>query len=208
MTLAFRNVGHRYGNQQVLSGVSLEARAGEILCLLGPSGSGKTTLLRLAAGLEILQEGSIDLGGAVLAMPGRALPPEKRPFGMVFQDNALFPHLTVAENIAFGLSRRPKEEQARIVAQRLAAVGLSGCQRRGARPCLAASSSAWRWPARWRLDAGGAAARRTLWRASTSTRAGGTLREEARRTLTSAGVITLSSRTTQWRRSKSPTGSR
>ena len=142
MTLAFRNVGHRYGNHQVLSGVSLEARAGEILCLLGPSGSGKTTLLRLAAGLEILQEGSIDLGGAVLAMPGRALPPEKRPFGMVFQDNALFPHLTVAENIAFGLSRRPKEEQAASSRKGLPPLDFPASSRATRTRCRAASSSA------------------------------------------------------------------
>ncbi|MBX3496846.1 MAG: ABC transporter ATP-binding protein [Parvibaculum sp.] len=189
MTLAFRNVGHRYGDLQVLSGVSLEARAGEILCLLGPSGSGKTTLLRLAAGLEILQEGSIDLGGAVLAMPGRALPPEKRPFGMVFQDNALFPHLTVAENIAFGLSRRPKEEQARIVAQRLAAVGLSGFEPRyphtlsgGQQQRVALARALAPEPAAMLLDEPFASVDVTRRRS---------LREEARRTLKSAGVITL-----------------
>ncbi|MBX3491603.1 MAG: ABC transporter ATP-binding protein [Parvibaculum sp.] len=189
MTLAFRNVGHRYGDHQVLSGVSLEARAGEILCLLGPSGSGKTTLLRLAAGLEILQEGSIDLGGAVLAMPGRALPPEKRPFGMVFQDNALFPHLTVAENIAFGLSRRPKEEQARIVAQRLAAVGLSGFEPRyphtlsgGQQQRVALARALAPEPAAMLLDEPFASVDVTRRRS---------LREEARRTLKSAGVITL-----------------
>ncbi len=130
MSLAFRNVGHSYGDHRVLSGVTLEARPGEILCLLGPSGSGKTTLLRLAAGLETLQEGSIDLGGAVLATPGRDVPPEKRSFGMVFQDHALFPHLTVAENIGFGLAKRPKEEIRAIVAERLASVGLAGFETR------------------------------------------------------------------------------
>src|SRR5690554_8134598 len=110
MSLAFRNVGHSYGDHRVLSGVTLEARSGEILCLLGASGSGKTTLLRLAAGLENLQEGSISIGEALIAAPGRDVPPEKRSFGMVFQDHALFPHLTVAENIAFGLVKRSKDE--------------------------------------------------------------------------------------------------
>jgi iron(III) transport system ATP-binding protein len=189
MTLAFRNVGHRYGNHQVLSGVSLEARAGEILCLLGPSGSGKTTLLRLAAGLEVLQEGSINLDGAVLAMPGRALPPEKRPFGMVFQDNALFPHLTVAENIAFGINRRPKEEQARIITQRLAAVGLSGFEPRyphtlsgGQQQRVALARALAPEPAAMLLDEPFASVDVTRRRS---------LREEARRALKSAGVITL-----------------
>src|SRR5690606_5202233 len=130
MSLAFRNVGHSYGSHRVLSGVTLEARPGEILCLLGASGSGKTTLLRLAAGLEPLQEGSIELDGAVLATPGRDVAPERRAFGMVFQDHALFPHLTVAENIAFGLAGRPKDEIARTVAGRLAAVGLAGFEAR------------------------------------------------------------------------------
>lgn len=189
MTLAFRNVGHRYGNHQVLSGVSLEARAGEILCLLGASGSGKTTLLRLAAGLEVLQEGSIDLGGAVLATPGRALPPEKRPFGMVFQDNALFPHLTVAENIAFGIGGQPKEERARIVAQRLAAVGLSGFEPRyphtlsgGQQQRVALARALAPEPAAMLLDEPFASVDVTRRRS---------LREEARRALKSAGVITL-----------------
>ena len=76
---------------------------GEILCLLGPSGDGKTTLLRLVAGLEPLQAGRIELGGVVVGEPGREVPPEQRHVGFVFQDYALFPHLTVAENVAFGL---------------------------------------------------------------------------------------------------------
>ncbi|ABS61801.1 ABC transporter related [Parvibaculum lavamentivorans DS-1] len=189
MALAFRNVGHSFGDHRVLSGVSLEARQGEILCLLGPSGSGKTTLLRLAAGLEALQEGSIDLGGALLAAPGRDVPPEKRSFGMVFQDHALFPHLTVAENVAFGLAGRPKEQARQVVAERLASVGLAGFEDRyphtlsgGQQQRVALARALAPSPAAMLLDEPFASVDVTRRRA---------LREEARRALKAAGVITL-----------------
>lgn len=189
MSLAFRNVGHSYGCHRVLSGVTLEARPGEILCLLGASGSGKTTLLRLAAGLERLQEGSIDLGGAVLATPDRDVPPEKRSFGMVFQDHALFPHLTVEENIAFGLAGRPKEEIRAIIAARLAAVGLAGFGGRyphtlsgGQQQRVALARALAPAPAAMLLDEPFASVDVTRRRA---------LREEARRALKEAGVVTL-----------------
>ncbi|MBX3505516.1 MAG: ABC transporter ATP-binding protein [Parvibaculum sp.] len=189
MSLAFRNVGHSYGSHRVLSGVTLEARPGEILCLLGASGSGKTTLLRLAAGLETLQEGSIDLGGAVLATPGRNVPPEKRSFGMVFQDHALFPHLTVEENIAFGLAGWPKEEMRAIVSARLAAVGLSGFEARyphtlsgGQQQRVALARALAPSPAAMLLDEPFASVDVTRRRA---------LREEARRALKEADVVTL-----------------
>ncbi len=90
---------------QALRDVSFTAAAGEITCLLGSSGCGKSTLLNLAAGLLEVQQGSIWLGGDVLAERGHAPPPEKRPVGLVFQDGALFPHMSLARNIAFGLSR-------------------------------------------------------------------------------------------------------
>ncbi|MCF8469233.1 MAG: ABC transporter ATP-binding protein [Parvibaculum sp.] len=189
MTLAFRNVGHSFGDHRVLSGISLDARRGEILCLLGPSGSGKTTLLRLAAGLERLQEGSIDLGGALLAAPGRNMPPEKRKFGMVFQDHALFPHLTVAENIAFGLADKKKDEARAIVADRLASVGLAGFEGRyphtlsgGQQQRVALARALAPAPAAMLLDEPFASVDVTRRRA---------LREEARRALKAAGVITL-----------------
>lgn len=189
MSLAFRNVGHSYGSHRVLSGVSLEARPGEILCLLGPSGSGKTTLLRLAAGLEALQEGSIDLGGARLAAPGRDVPPERRPFGMVFQDHALFPHLTVAENIAFGIAGRPRDEIRGIVAERLASVGLAGFEERyphtlsgGQQQRVALARALAPSPAAMLLDEPFASVDVTRRRA---------LREEARRALKAADVVTL-----------------
>jgi iron(III) transport system ATP-binding protein len=106
-------VSHDYGRLRALDGVSLAIGAGEVVCLLGPSGCGKTTLLRVAAGLEPLQAGRISIGGQVVADPRRALdlPPEERGVGMVFQDYALFPHLTVLDNVAFGLRRLPRGER-------------------------------------------------------------------------------------------------
>ena len=104
--LAFRGVSHRYGPVVAVDGVDLAARPGETICLLGPSGCGKSTLLRLAAGLEDLQEGSIEVGGKTVAVYGGhgRIPPEARGVGLVFQDYALFPHLTVMENVRYGLS--------------------------------------------------------------------------------------------------------
>ncbi|GAA0579938.1 ABC transporter ATP-binding protein [Craurococcus roseus] len=125
MSLRLSGIRHSYdGEREVLRGIDLEAGPGEILCLLGPSGDGKTTLLRLVAGLEHLQAGRIELNGTVLAEPGHEVPPEERHIGFVFQDYALFPHLTVAENVAFGLRRTPRGERAWQVAEALASVGL------------------------------------------------------------------------------------
>ena len=124
MPLVFRGIRHAYGPLEVLRGVDLSVAPGEIVCLLGASGCGKTTLLRLAAGLEPVQAGSIELGGPLIAEPGREVPPERRGVGFVFQDYALFPHLTVAENIAFGLRFVTKAERGARVADALARVGL------------------------------------------------------------------------------------
>lgn len=111
MGLVFQNVSHTYGKDRVLSDVSLEANSGEITCLLGPSGCGKTTLLRLAAGLMPLQSGQISLDDMTLATQHRSTPPEKRPVGLVFQEGALFPHMTVEENIAFGIAAAPDSRE-------------------------------------------------------------------------------------------------
>ena len=104
--LTFDGVSHRYGAVLAADGVSFNAEPGETVCLLGPSGCGKSTLLRLAAGLEDLQAGSIAVGGRTVAAAGARtqVPPEARSVGLVFQDYALFPHLTVMENIGYGLS--------------------------------------------------------------------------------------------------------
>jgi iron(III) transport system ATP-binding protein len=111
MALRFSNISHRYGANRVLDNVSLEAKCGEITCLLGPSGCGKTTLLRLAAGLLPLQQGEISLHGEVLQQKGLQTPPEALPVGLVFQDGALFPHLRVSANIGFGLGRQTADRQ-------------------------------------------------------------------------------------------------
>ena len=124
MSLVFEDIHHRYGGEPVLRGVSFAARPGEVTCLLGPSGGGKSTLLRLAAGLEAVQAGAVCLDGNRLSAPGRGRPPEQRPVGMVFQDHVLFPHLTVAANVAFGLRGPDGRERQRIVDEGLAAVGL------------------------------------------------------------------------------------
>ena len=124
MSLTFDAVSHCYGTTQVVDTVSLTAHAGQIHCLLGPSGSGKSTLLRLAAGLEPIQSGRLLLDGAVLADARTNPPPERRPIGLVFQDHVLYPHKTVAENVAFGLHALPRADRARRVDEQLDAVGL------------------------------------------------------------------------------------
>ena len=128
MSLVFQDIRHAYGDREVLRGIELSVAPGEIVCLLGASGCGKTTLLRLAAGLEPVQSGSIELGGQVIAEPGREVPPERRGVGFVFQDYALFPHLTVAENVAFGLRFAPRGERGWRVMDALARVGLEAYQ--------------------------------------------------------------------------------
>ncbi len=113
--LEVRNATIAYADNPVVSGVSFDLNAGEIGCLLGPSGCGKTSLLRAIAGFEPLTEGEIHLHGRCVTRPGTILAPEKRRVGMVFQDFALYPHLTVAKNVAFGLrSLRRAERQARV----------------------------------------------------------------------------------------------
>jgi iron(III) transport system ATP-binding protein len=95
----------RYGAVTAVKGVTLELARGHLLALLGPSGCGKTTTLRLIAGFEQADNGTVAIGGNLVAGPTLFLPPEQRRVGMVFQDYALFPHLSVAQNIRFGLHR-------------------------------------------------------------------------------------------------------
>ena len=122
MDIVFDRVSHRYGTTIALNDLSLAAGAGEIVCLVGPSGCGKSTTLRLAAGLEPLQQGTIRLGGEVVADGTRDVPPEKRKLGFVFQDFALFPHLSVVQNVAFGLRDRPADMRASTARDMLARV--------------------------------------------------------------------------------------
>jgi len=116
-------VEKRFGATVALSGAALDVRRGEILALLGPSGCGKTTLLRSIAGFESPDSGTIELEGRTVAGSGLWIPPERREVGMVFQDYALFPHLTVAENVGFGVPRRERDRRVRTV---LAVVDLCG----------------------------------------------------------------------------------
>jgi iron(III) transport system ATP-binding protein len=114
----------RYGPVPALSGVSLDVRRGEIACLLGPSGSGKSSLLRLIAGIEHPSAGRITIDGVEVAGPQTFVEPERRQVGMVFQDYALFPHMTVAANVAFGLRGRSRADTARAVSAMLDRVDL------------------------------------------------------------------------------------
>ena len=114
----------RFGAVDVLKQVSIDVAPGEIVALLGPSGCGKTTLLRSIAGLERLDDGCISISGSQVSAPGLHVRPEQRRIGMVFQDWALFPHLTVAGNVGYGLSR--EERRSDRVAESLDRVGLSG----------------------------------------------------------------------------------
>jgi iron(III) transport system ATP-binding protein len=128
-TVTLEGVGQRFGETVVLRGVNLAVAASETVALLGPSGCGKTTLLRLLAGLAAPTEGRVTLGETVVACAatGRFVQPEARGLGMVFQDYALWPHMSVAGNVAFPLEMRgaPRPERAARVAEALALVGLS-----------------------------------------------------------------------------------
>ncbi len=123
--LALENISHAFGTHNVVAGLSLSLHDGEIGCLLGPSGCGKTTVLRLIAGFEHPRAGRIYLRDTIVSDERRHQPPEKRRIGMVFQDYALFPHLTVAGNVAFGL-RETSALVKRQVQALLDLVGLSG----------------------------------------------------------------------------------
>ncbi|MET1080865.1 MAG: ABC transporter ATP-binding protein [Pseudomonas sp.] len=122
LLLNLRDLACGFHAQRVVQGLNLHLNQGDIGCLLGPSGCGKTTTLRAIAGFEAVLEGEIQLAGEVISSPGFTLAPEKRRIGMVFQDYALFPHLSVAQNIAFGIRQHP--DQARITAELLELVKL------------------------------------------------------------------------------------
>ena len=122
--LALERITVQYAALRAVDEVSFAVGDGEILCLLGPSGSGKSTLLRVIAGVERPSAGRVLIDGAECAGPHRFVEPERRRIGMVFQDYALFPHLTVAANVAFGLKGRPARDIDRIVAAMLDRVDL------------------------------------------------------------------------------------
>ena len=116
--------------QAAVHGVTLSLKAGDIGVLIGPSGCGKTTLLRAVAGLEPVTGGEIRLTKSVVSSATLSVPPELRRIGMVFQDYALFPHLSVGRNVAFGIHQLPRAEQAARVAEVLKLVGLEGSEHR------------------------------------------------------------------------------
>ncbi|WP_299863006.1 ABC transporter ATP-binding protein [uncultured Hoeflea sp.] len=116
---------HSYGELQTLRGVTLAAEPGEVLCLLGPSGSGKTTLLRIAAGIEPLDRGRLVLNDHEIAGPEVNLPPERRGIGLMFQDFALFPHLTILDNVRFGLTALSGADSRREAMAALERVGMA-----------------------------------------------------------------------------------
>jgi len=110
----------------VVKGVDLDLHAGRVHALLGDSGSGKTTLLRLIAGLEQLNAGRIDIGQQSASADAKHVPPEKRAVGIVFQDYALFPHLTVRQNVTFGLKKQPRRQRRSVADDLLSRVGMDG----------------------------------------------------------------------------------
>ena len=132
--VSIRNLVKRYGATTAVGGISLEVAEGEFVVLLGPSGCGKTTTLRSIAGLEDVSEGEIRIGGELVSARDFSLPAEQREIGMVFQSYAIWPHMTVHDNVAFGLSVRhfPRTETDSRVRKALEMVGLGGLGDRGA----------------------------------------------------------------------------
>ena len=123
--LEVRGLSRRFHGQQVVNDLSLSIAPGQVTCLLGPSGCGKSTTLRMIAGVETPDSGEILIDGVQVFARGRNLPPEARGVGLMFQDFALFPHLTVAENVAFGLSG-DRSAKAERVTELLERVNLHG----------------------------------------------------------------------------------
>ncbi|WP_157961824.1 ABC transporter ATP-binding protein [Acuticoccus kandeliae] len=127
--LSMDGISFAIAGKPILSDVSLTVRPREIVCLLGPSGCGKTTLLRIAAGIERQDQGSVVVGGHVVADARHFVPAEARKLGLVFQDLALFPHMRIAENVTYGVNKLPRSEAARRASEALSQVGLAGYER-------------------------------------------------------------------------------
>ena len=124
MQLTVSNLYHHYDQLEVLRDVSFTIADGEIACLLGPSGSGKTTILRCVAGFERASQGEIATDNKIITSANIHLPPAQRQIGMIFQDFALLPHLSVEKNVAFGLHQLNREDKAKKVSEVLEVVGL------------------------------------------------------------------------------------
>lgn len=123
--LTARGVSKTYAGTPIVSDIDLTLQPGRVTALLGPSGAGKSTLLRLLAGLEPVDSGEIAIGARTLSAPGRTVAAEKRRIGLIFQDFALFPHMTALENVRFGLTGLPKEEGRRLARTWLARLGIT-----------------------------------------------------------------------------------
>ena len=120
--LHLEGVTHRYGSLTAVSDLALTVEPGQVVCLLGPSGCGKSTVLRIAAGLEALQSGVVWINGKTVADLDDQMPPEHRDVGLVFQDYALVPHLSILDNVLFGLnrwSRRERRDRAMLMLERV-----------------------------------------------------------------------------------------
>jgi iron(III) transport system ATP-binding protein len=122
--LTFDRLVRRFDHTVALDGLSFDIAPAEVVCLLGPSGCGKTTLLRVASGIEKPTSGRVLINDREVAGPERFVPPERRNVGLMFQDFALFPHLSILDNVAFGLGALPREDARREAAVALARVGL------------------------------------------------------------------------------------
>ncbi|MCF6318717.1 MAG: ABC transporter ATP-binding protein [Proteobacteria bacterium] len=124
--LELKNIATSYSKKTIIEDISFSLERGSICCLLGPSGCGKTTLLRTIAGFESPSNGQVFIAGEEVSRPGKVKAPEQRRIGMVFQDFALFPHLNVVANIAFGLKSMSRQQRELLVQNLLKIVGLSG----------------------------------------------------------------------------------
>ncbi|GAB4336167.1 MAG: ABC transporter ATP-binding protein [Desulfobulbaceae bacterium] len=128
--LEIKDVWKNYGDTPVIRDLSFSLEQGKIGCLLGPSGCGKTTILRLIAGFEDVTAGNVRIGGEIVSTPEKTVSPHRRNIGMVFQDYALFPHLTVFQNIAFGLHGRKRTGKEATVRELLRVTGLKGTEKK------------------------------------------------------------------------------
>ena len=128
--LQLKNIECRHQGSPVVQDLSMHVKKGSLVCLLGPSGCGKTTVLRAIAGLEDVTHGEILLSGKIVSSKGMTLPPEKRRIGMVFQEYALFPHLNVNDNVAFGLRNQSSNERREKVRKILKIVGMENVGQR------------------------------------------------------------------------------
>ena len=124
--LYMEDICHDFGSLRAVDQVTLDVQPGEVVCLLGPSGCGKSTLLRIAASLEELQHGRVMINGEDMRLSsGRLVPPERRNVGLMFQDSALFPHLSVLDNVCFGLDKLPARERRERALHFLAKLGMA-----------------------------------------------------------------------------------